>query len=204
MAFSHLSRRRFLKLSAVGGVGLALAACAAPAAPGGSEQAESAAAPAQETTTIRFMSRAGARYLPTYEEVLATDFREQNPNIEVQIEPAPDGWQDKLLAQMVAGTAVDIFQAWGNIFFNWTERDLILDVQPYVDLTMTDEEVADYNEFQWEGLVMRGIRVGMPKYINLMTVTINKDLFDRYDVEYPPEDGEWDHDDYYDMARRLT
>ena len=77
---------------------------------------------------------------------------------------------------MVAGTAVDIFQAWGNIFFDWTERDLLLDCQPFVDSTMSDEEVADYNDFQWTGLEMLGIRVGMPKYINIMTVTVNKDI----------------------------
>jgi multiple sugar transport system substrate-binding protein len=51
---------------------------------------------------------------------------------------------------------------------------------------------------------MRGVRVGLPKYINLMTLTINKDMFDKYGVEYPPEDGEWDHNDWADMSRRLT
>jgi multiple sugar transport system substrate-binding protein len=175
----------------------------APAADAAAENTE-AQPPAGEVVTIRFMARAGAENLPRYEEVLGTDFREEEPNIQVSIEPAPDGWIDKLLAQMVAGTAVDIFEAWGNIFFNWTERDLLLDVQPYVDLDMTAEEIADFNEFQWTGLVMRGVRVGLPKYINLMTLTINKDMFDKYGVEYPPEDGEWDHDDFADMCRRLT
>ena len=92
-----------------------------------------------------------------------------DPEMEVSVELAPDGWVEKLLAQMVAGTAVDMFQAWGNIFFNWVERDLLLDCNPYVDATMSDAEIADYNDFQWEGLMMRGQRVGMPKYINIMT-----------------------------------
>lgn len=203
MLSRKLTRRNFLRSSAIAGMGLAAVACAAPAsapAAGGDE----AAAPAEEVTVVRFMSRAGARNLPTYEDVLATDFREEHPDIEVQIEPAPDGWIEKLLAQMVAGTAVDIFQAWGNIFFEWTERDLLLDVQPYVDVSMSDEEVADYNEFQWSGLEMRGIRVGMPKYINIMTVTVNTDMFEEYGVDLPPEDGEWDHDDYYNTAKELT
>lgn len=202
MMRNKLSRRDFLKTSALSGVGLALVACTP--APADSTTEGEAAAPAGETTVVRFMSRAGADNLPAYEDVLANDFRAMHADIEVQVEPAPDGWVDKLLAQMVAGTAVDIFQAWGNIFFNWTERDLILDIQPFVDSTMTDEEVADYNEFQWDGLVMRGVRVGMPKYINLMTVTCNVDLFEEYGVDLPPEDGEWNHDDYYAMAKELT
>lgn len=208
-----LSRRDFLKGAAIGGAGFALAACVQgaapqaeqqPAAPAAAKEEMAEEAPPAEVTVVRFMSRAGADNLPTYEEVLSTDFRQEFPNIEVQIEPAPDGWEDKLLAQMVAGTAVDIFQAWGNIFFNWTERDLILDVQPFVDAHLTEEEVNDFNDFQWQGLEILGIRAGMPKYINLMTVTINKDIFDKYGVEYPPEDGEWDHNDYAEMAAQLT
>jgi len=208
-----LSRRDFLKGAALGSAGFALAACVQGAAPQAEQQPAAPAeakeemaekAPPAEVTTVRFMSRAGADNLPTYEEVLSTDFRQEHPEIEVQIEPAPDGWVDKLLAQMVAGTAVDIFQAWGNIFFNWTERGLILDIQPFVDAHMTEEEINDFNDFQWQGLEILGIRAGLPKYINLMTVTINKDIFDKYGVEYPPEDGEWDHNDYAEMAAQLT
>jgi ABC-type glycerol-3-phosphate transport system substrate-binding protein len=206
MMQKKLSRRKFLQASAIGVAGLALAACAPAGQPvvttsGGQA---GAGAPAAETVTIRFMSRAGADNNPNAQEVLDTDFRELYPDIQVSLEPAPDGWVEKLLAQMVAGTAVDIFEAWGNIFFQWSERDLLLDCQPYVDSDLTAEQIADYNDFQWEGLVMRGVRVGMPKYINVMTVTVNKDLFEKYNVDLPPADGDWDHDDYALMAQQLT
>lgn len=205
MSNSRLSRRQFLQGATMGGIGLAIAACAPQgAAPAASSSDETSDAGAAEVTTVRFMSRAGAVNLPAYEEVLSTDFREDHADIEVQVEPAPDGWVDKLLAQMVAGTAVDIFQAWGNIFFNWTERDLILDIQPLVDAHMTADEISDFNDFQWDGLEILGIRAGLPKYINLMTVTINKDIFDKYGVDYPAEDGNWDHNDYADIAAQLT
>jgi multiple sugar transport system substrate-binding protein len=206
-----LSRREFLKGAALGGAGLAIAACTAVPAPAPAPAAAPAEvketpveAPPAEVTIVRFMTRAGADNTPTYVEVLNTDFRQEHPDIEVQVEPAPDGWVDKLLAQMVAGTAVDIFEAWGNIFFNWTERGLILDVQPFVDAQMPAEEINDFNDFQWKGLEILGVRAGLPKYINLMTVTINKDIFDKYGIEYPPEDGEWDHNDYAELAARLT
>lgn len=201
MLQGRLTRRNFLRNTAMAGAGLVAAACVAP---GGAPAAEEAAAPAGDVTTIRFMSRAGAENNVQAQRTLDEDFRSENPNIQVQVEAAPDGWIDKLLAQMVAGEAVDIFEAWGNIFFNWTERDLLLDVQPFVDRDMTDEQIDDYNTFQWEGLVMLGKRVGMPKYINVMTVTVNVDLFEQYGVELPPEDGNWDHDDYANMAKQLT
>ncbi len=201
MLQGRLTRRDFLRSTAIAGVGLAAVACAVP---GGAPAAEEGAAPAADVTTIRFMSRAGAENNVQAQKTLDEDFRSENPNIQVQVEAAPDGWVDKLLAQMVAGEAVDIFEAWGNIFFNWTERDLLLDVQSFVDRDMTDEQISDYNDFQWEGLVMLGKRVGMPKYINVMTVTCNVGLFEEYGVELPPEDGDWNHDDYANMAKQLT
>ncbi|MEZ4866828.1 MAG: hypothetical protein R3C14_36240 [Caldilineaceae bacterium] len=205
MLQQRLTRRDFMRSSAVAGIGLAVVACApaaGPAATGG--QADAGSAPASDVTTVRFMSRAGVENNVQAQKTLDEDFRSENPNIQVQVEAAPDGWVDKLLAQMVAGEAVDIFEAWGNIFFNWTERDLLLDVQSFVDRDLTDEQVADYNDFQWTGLVMLGKRVGMPKYINVMTVTVNVDLFEQYGVDLPPEDGNWDHDDYANMAKQLT
>ena len=206
-----LSRRHFLVGTTVVGMGAALAACAPKATPAPAP-AEKPAAPAEkpaepaakEPVTVRFMSRAGAENIKLYEKAIKEDFETANEGVVVSIEPAPDGWTEKLLAQMVAGTAVDLFQAWGNIFFNWTERGLLLDCNPYVDSTMSDDEVADYNDFQWTGLEMRGVRVGMPKYINLMTVTINKDMYDKYGVEYPPEDGSWNTDDYVVKMQELA
>jgi multiple sugar transport system substrate-binding protein len=205
MQQNKLSRRDFLRTTALAGVGVALVACAPPA-PGGSGAAQSgdAAAPAADVVTIRFMSRAGAENNVEAQKTLDADFTGQNPNIKVSVEAAPDGWVDKLLAQMIAGEAVDIFEAWGNIFFNWTERDLLQDVQAQVDRDLTEEQIKDYNDFQWTGLVMRGKRVGMPKYINLMTVCVNVDAFEKYGVELPPEDGSWTHDDYYNTAKQLT
>ncbi len=199
----RLTRRSFLRTSAMAGVGLAAVACV-PAAGPASGGAEAGSAPAADVVTVRFMSRAGAENNVQAQKTLDEDFRAENPNIQVQVEAAPDGWVEKLLAQMVAGEAVDIFEAWGNIFFNWTERDLLLDVQPFVDRDMTDEQISDYNDFQWTGLVMLGKRVGMPKYINVMTVTVNVGLFEQYGVELPPEDGNWNHDDYANMAKQLT
>ncbi|HRW04714.1 MAG TPA: twin-arginine translocation signal domain-containing protein, partial [Caldilineaceae bacterium] len=85
----RLTRRDFMRSTAIAGAGLAAVACVAPgAAPAGEE----AAAPASETTVVRFMSRAGADNIPNAEKVLGEDFRAEYPDIEVAVEPAPDGW----------------------------------------------------------------------------------------------------------------
>ncbi len=210
MLSKKISRRTFLASTAVATMGAALAACAPTTAPvevgevAAPVNGEPAVAAPKEPVTVRFMTRSGADYIPSYERIIAEEFESRNENIKVSLEPAPDGWTDLLLTQMVAGTAVDLFEAWGNIFFNWTERDLLLDCQPFVDRDMTREEIEDYNDFQWEGLMMKGVRVGMPKYINVMTLTVNVDLWEKYGVPIPPEDGDYDHDDYTEWMAALT
>jgi multiple sugar transport system substrate-binding protein len=222
---TKLNRRDFLRLSATMATGAVLTACQ-PAAPQivevekpvivekevikevpvekivEKEVVKEVAKPAGDVW-VRFMCRVGADCLPTWEGVIKEDFEPNNPGIRVSVEPAPDGWIDKLLASMIAGEAVDIFQAWGNIFYNWTDRDLILDIQPYVD-NITQDEIDDYMDFHWKMLVIRGVRVGLPKYLNIMTMTINKDIFDEFGVDYPPEDGDWDYNDFAEMSAALT
>jgi ABC-type glycerol-3-phosphate transport system substrate-binding protein len=211
---AQLTRRTFLSGAAFASLGLMLAACApaaptaAPAKPAEAKPAAPAAPTAvpakKEPVTIRFMCRAGADLNPIYQKSLDEDFTTKFPDIKVSLEPAPDGWTEKLLAAMVAGNAVDIFEAWGNIFYNWTDRGLLLDLQPFVDKDMKAEEIATYNDFQWTGLVMKGKRVGMPKYLNIMTMSINKDLYDKYGVKYPADDGNWNYDDYTNQMKALA
>lgn len=201
---NKLSRRAFLTQAMVAGTGVVLAACAVPIAPTTAGSASSGAAAVEEPTTVRFMSNSGADAVSAFEDLLANDFRGQHPTIEVFVEPTPDGWQEKLVAQMAANAAPDIFEAWGNIIYQWTGRDLVLDLQPYVDRDLTDEEIADFTAFQWEGLEILGVRAGMPRYINLMTESVNVDLFEQYGVDLPPADGNWTWEDYTNMARSLT
>ena len=158
----------------------------------------------QAPISIRFMTNAGADALPVYGELLSTDLPTQFPGIEVTVEPTPEGWQEKLVAQMAAGAAPDVFEAWGNIIYQWTGRNLVLDLQPLVDRDMSAEEIADFTAFQWEALEILGIRAGMPRYVNMVTITVNVDKFEEYGVALPPEDGNWTWEDYTEMARQLT
>lgn len=199
-----LSRRAFLTNVVLGSAGLALAACAVPVVPTTSSSTGTEAEGVQEATLVRFMSNSGADAIPAFEDLLANDFRSQFPEIEVVVEPTPDGWQEKLVAQMAANTAPDIFEAWGNIIYQWTGRNLVLDLQSYVDRDMTEEDIADFIAFQWDGLEILDVRAGMPRYINLVTETVNVDLFEQYGVELPPADGNWTWEEYTEIARNLT
>jgi len=210
MLTNKLSRREFLRLSAVAGGATLLAACApAPATEAPKAVATpTSAAPSGEKVKVRWMSRAadwgGQEATVALPEMVKTYFNADYPDIEVAVEPAPPEWIEKLVTAMVAGDAVDVFEAWPDIFHEWVERNLILDLQPFVDRDLTKETIDDYIPAQWEALFMNGKRVGLPLYVDMRLETYNKDIFDKYGVSYPPADGNWTVEDYAAMCTKLT
>lgn len=123
----------------------------------------------------------------------------------VTVQPTPDDWINKLVASMVAGTAPDVFDMWGDIMPPFVERGQVVDVQPLVNRDYKEDDLKDFYEWQWRDFVMpwlNNIRFGMPRYVNIMFTWYRKDLFDKGGVKYPTTD--WTHDDYADAARKLT
>lgn len=217
----NFSRRKFLSGLAVAGMGAVIAACApketpAPApvdevpapvdeAPAPVVKDEPTPVPApKEKVVVRWQGGGGATIFPVTEQLIKDHFAPDHPHIDLQVEPNPDAWVERTLTAMIAGTAPDIVQTWGNIYWQWTERDMFLDLQPFVDRDMTDEDIDEFLEYQWDGLLFKGVRVGMPRYLNLILFTFNKDMFDEYGVDYPPEDGDWTRDDQFEMMAELT
>ena len=133
-------------------------------------------------------------------------FLEKVPSVgKVTVQPTPDDWINKLVASMVAGTAPDVFDMWGDIMPPFVERGQVVDVQPLVNRDYKEEDLKDFYEWQWRDFVMpwlNNIRFGMPRYVNIMFVWYRKDMFDKAGVKYPSID--WTHDDYAEAARKLT
>jgi ABC-type glycerol-3-phosphate transport system substrate-binding protein len=226
----RLSRRDFLRLSAAAATGAAIAACQ-PAAPQVVEvekpvvvekevikevpvekvevvekQVEVMITPTPaEQAVIRWQYDGGGVY-QTAAEQGAERFNEDHPNIILLIEPRPPEDYEKLIAAMVAGVAPDIFEWWGLWFAKLHQKGQLLDVQPLVDATMTEEDIADFVPGEWDSFsrlsFIPGKRVAMPRYINWMWLHYNKDALDEAGVSYP--DKNWTVDDMADAALRLV
>jgi multiple sugar transport system substrate-binding protein len=126
------------------------------------------------------------------------------PNIKVEFEPLGEGFEDKTLTMMVAGTAPDVMTGWGPIFRKWAEKGQLLDLQPLVDQTYTAEQIKDFHKWQWDGMVTPDthIRFAMPFYVNIVTLLYHKDAFDEAGVPYPTRD--MDHTDYAEVLKKMT
>ena len=226
----RLTRRDFLRLSAVAATGAAAAACA-PAAPRvvevekpvviekevvkevPVEKVEVVEKEVEKLVTptpagkpvIRWQYDGGGVY-QTAAEQGADRFNEAPPDMVLLIEPRPPEEYEKLIAAMVAGVAPDIFEWWGLWFAKLHQKGQPMDLQPFVDAPMTAEEIADFVPGEWENFgrlsFIPGKRVAMPRYINWMWLHYDKDTLDEAGVSYP--DKGWTVDDMADAAKRLV
>jgi multiple sugar transport system substrate-binding protein len=138
------------------------------------------------------------------EEAVAKLFAPNRPNIKVRIEPAPDQQRDeKLIAAMVAGTAPDVFESWTDNVTQYADRGQVTDIEPLVKRDYKAEDLKDFYEWQWRDFVLpSGIRFGIPKYVNVMTLWVNKDQWEKAGQPLPTKD--WTHKEYAEAARKLA
>jgi len=193
-----LSRRNFLQLAGFTTLGLAVSACVQAAPSGATGEG---AAPSAAGATVRWQD--WPDWNPGMDKLMAL-LKEKLPNVTVEFEPLPDGFEDKTLTMMVAGTAPDVMTAWGPVFRKWEEKGQLMDLQANVDVTFNEEQIADFHPFQWAGMVAKesGIRFAMPYYVNVIMLLYNKDAFDESGAEYPT--AEMDHAGYAQMLKAVT
>ena len=137
-------------------------------------------------------------------EALEKQFQGREPHIKVVLEPVPPGqaYPAVQMRGMAAGTAWDVFETWADIVEGFAERGGVLDLERYTKVDLKPDDLKDFYPWQWNAFRLYNIRWGMPKYVNMMTLWVNKDLFDKAGVKLPTKD--WTHDDYMDAMTRLT
>ncbi|HEY3079465.1 MAG TPA: extracellular solute-binding protein, partial [Chloroflexota bacterium] len=165
-----------------------------------------AAAPATggSKVTVRWQFRGSDADLKAAQDYVTQTFGKEKPNIELTIEPAPDGRDEKLIAAMVGGNAPDVFESWTDNVTQYADRGQVLDVESYVKRDFKDTDIKDFYAWQWHDLVLpSNIRFGVPKYVNVMITWINKDMLDKAG-EKVPDGNTWTHDDYARLANKLT
>jgi ABC-type glycerol-3-phosphate transport system substrate-binding protein len=220
MSERKLNRRDFLRLSAATATGAIVAACA-PSAPQVVEvekevavekvviqtvEVEKEVEKQREVlpnATVRWLDFGGVRWGP-YHDWVVEQFKDVEPNITLEYEPSASGWYEKLMAQMVAGNAPDIYFGWGWYFGAFASKDQLLDLQPFVDQDFSQETISDFVTQQWDGCTEfgTGVRMCIPKYINWFPWFYNKDLFREHGVDFP--DLSWTYDDTDEAVRKLT
>ena len=127
------------------------------------------------------------------------------PNLTVEYEPMNyDGWVEKLLTTMAAGTPPDVFCSWDPESAKFAEKGTVLDLQPLVERDFSQDLLNDFYKWQWAGFLShdKATRYGLPHYVNLAVVYYNKAAFDEVALSYPTRN--WTYDDYAQALVKLT
>jgi multiple sugar transport system substrate-binding protein len=131
------------------------------------------------------------------------EFHASHPNIRVFYTPDPVDIETSLQADMQAGIAPDVFAGCCTFFPIVAQKGYTLDLRPYVEADLDLATLEDWDRAQYRALFTRdGRQYGLPKYHGALALYYNKDLFDKYHVEYPT--ATWNHDDYLAAMKRLT
>jgi len=196
---NHLKAGVFLALTAT------LMACAAPpaAAPATSatEAPSTSTSGTGATTTIQWGMWGDAEELKSHQAV-ADAFMVKNPDIKIEIVPAPWGdFQTKLKTQFASGDAnvPDVF-FWPENVENLATQGVIEDLTPLAEQSGYD--LKDY----WPGILDRatvnGKVYGLVRDAGASILYYNKDIFDEAGVAYPTD--KWTWDDLRSAAEKLT
>ncbi|MCJ7431926.1 MAG: extracellular solute-binding protein [Anaerolineales bacterium] len=190
----HLSRRDFIKITGFAIAGTALSSCSSLFPKSNAQSGENTQLVYQDFNDIWFQPMARQQL---------EQFHTSYPDISVYYIPDPVNMVDQMTPDLQAGTAPDVFQGCCAHFPSWAQKGYTLDLRPYVEADLDQETIADWDPAQYRALFSRdGQQFGLPKYHGALALYYNKDLFDKYHVDYP--DGSWNHDDYLHAMKLLT
>ena len=115
-------------------------------------------------------------------------WNKNNPNI--QIETSPQGWDgyhDKLLTELSAGTAPDLFQISYDSIPDYAAKGQLLDVTSYMGTLF-----ADYDAVLKGLYTVDGKNYGLSTGLNTPCLYYNKTLLDKFGLTAPSDDESWD------------
>ncbi len=181
---------------------LALTACVAarpaPQAPAEEKPAEAAPAPAQPVT-IRASMWESNEALEPYNKAKEA-FEAKYPDVKVQLESVPQDYGTKLLTQMAAGTAPDVFQVGDGDVAKFVQKGVIENLDAYMAADNIDKSLF------FEGVYNVGVVDGktylLTKDFSPLVLYYNKDLFKAAGLD-APQDG-WTWTDFLETAKKLT
>jgi multiple sugar transport system substrate-binding protein len=159
------------------------------------------AATAQGSGEIRVTSWESGDALKPWDNAIA-GFEQAYPDIKVNFEPVPQGYGDKLLANMAAGTAPDVYMVGDGDVAKFVGQGIVEPLDSYIsgpdgfDLATTFfPSVAAFGQIGGQTYLLT-------KDYSPLVLYYNKDMFDAAGVAYPTADWTWD--DLLSAAQKLT
>lgn len=177
---------------------LIITACPAPQA--GQTGAATGGEAAAAATTIRISCWESGDALEPFNNAISS-FEASNPEIDVSLECIPQDYGTKLLAQIAAGNAPDIFQNGDGDVAKYVQEGAVAPLDDFIngsdglDMSAFLPGIADFGQ-------VNGQTYYLTKDYSPLVLYYNKAIFDEAGVAYPTDDWTWD--DLLAAAQALT
>ncbi|MGH2353991.1 MAG: extracellular solute-binding protein [Chloroflexota bacterium] len=190
------TRRRAMAAASGLASGAALAACGVQDEAAGGQQT---AGP----VTIQYLGRGSAGEEEIY-RTLITQFRDQQPNITVDVNWAGTGGADliaeKLTALLATNTPPDTFWVHSYSTLDWAAQKVLVDLTPHTKEKGFD--LAGYykgpvDDFRWEGQLL-----SLPRETSTLVMFYNKQMFAEGGVKELTAESTWN--DWLETGTKLT
>ncbi|OGS47394.1 MAG: hypothetical protein A2539_07515 [Elusimicrobia bacterium RIFOXYD2_FULL_34_15] len=151
----------------------------------------------QGKVTIRFSNAETVVDQIKIMKEITAEFEKENPDIKVKLE-----WgvrPEKILTELAAGTAPDVFMWWMGLD-DLKERNALYPMGDFVKKYNID--LSKYFQCIVKQYTYDGQLYAFPLQLKTLCLVYNKDMFDKNKIAYPNE--KWTWDDYLDAATKLT
>jgi ABC-type glycerol-3-phosphate transport system substrate-binding protein len=133
-------------------------------------------------------------------ETFVTKLKHKYPHITLEvIKPTPGQFIENLIS---AGTVPDLVMSWNGATGKFEALDLLEDLTPLLkkhNLPVDRFEPVTIQAIKDSGI---GELVALPYFLNTNALYYNKDLFDKFGVEYPMDGMTWE--DVIEVAKKVT
>jgi multiple sugar transport system substrate-binding protein len=158
------------------------------------------AAEEEGKTVISFTAPAPPEHRAVYQQVMRI-FMRKHPHIKVKFYPTTgQRYEERVQTEMLAGEAPDVLWWQDEYFPGMAQAGQFLDITPFIEAENYD--LSDFFELSIKEFSFKGRQYGLPQAWGASIIFYNKDLFEKYGVEY--NDDTWDWDAFIDACKRLT
>jgi multiple sugar transport system substrate-binding protein len=188
---------------AVAGAGsAALIGCGAPGAGGGEKSAASAA-----PVTIRYINDIGTATADAFnEEIIKRVSQKYNGKITLQVEGHPDpDWAkryEKYTAMALANALPEVIWLCCQFIRPFMVAGLSANLDPFIKKDWKQADVDDFYKPQYEAYKIEGKQLGLPVYLNVNIMFVNRNLLKQAGLAYPADD--WSKAQFQDYIIKMN
>jgi multiple sugar transport system substrate-binding protein len=161
------------------------------------------APPATAEEVVITVATAGEQKEADMLNTVMEGLKEKQPNIKVEVQVVNyEEFYPKMLTQIAAGTAPDIFSVGDDVADTFLSKGAFLDLNSYISDPEIGIDVTKY----YPNIYDIGVRDGKPYLLTVdhtdLATHINTTMFDAAGIPYPQEG--WTYDDLVNICQELT